>query len=326
MVSLATIRASNVLLSTHLPSSPTILFIGATSGISLSILQHISQYADAPHIYSVARPPSAPAHQALLSILQEQHPTSTYTLIEADPTLLSSIPKITSTLTTHESKLDMLIFSAGHLSFEGRANTAEGLDPGMALGYYSRLLTLHSLLPLLNKSPNPRVLSVLAGGMEAPLNESDLDLREPENWSVMAAAFQGATMGTLSLEHLAQQNPELSIVHWAPGVVDTPSLARARKFGVPAAAAEAMSAEEAGERGLFYVTSERYSVNDGIVPIEDGVEKATKSAGGIFLVGADGESKDSEAVLAPMRERGVPTKVWEFTLGIFEETLKLGGD
>lgn len=55
----------------------------------------------------------------------------------------------------------------------------------MTTRYYSRIRTVQQLLPLLNSAAatSPRVISVLAPGYEEPLNEDDLDLAVPENWS-----------------------------------------------------------------------------------------------------------------------------------------------
>jgi predicted membrane metal-binding protein len=80
-----------------------------------------------------------------------------------------------------EAKVDLLIMSLGFFAFEGRVDTVEGLDPSTSTRYHSRLRALQRLLPLLNATPSPRVVSVLAAGEESPLNEQDLDLRDPAN-------------------------------------------------------------------------------------------------------------------------------------------------
>src|ERR1700721_2032313 len=57
------------------------------------------------------------------------------------------------------------------------SETSEGLDTLMALRYYSRMRLLHNFLPLLLRSPSPRVVSILAAGHEGKLYPSDLSLR-----------------------------------------------------------------------------------------------------------------------------------------------------
>ncbi|KAF7328187.1 Dehydrogenase/reductase SDR family member 12 [Mycena venus] len=109
-------------------------------------------------------------------------------------------------------------------------------------------------------------------------------------------------MGTLALERVARENPRLSVVHWFPGPVATPGLARAQRFGI--SPASPMSQDEAGRGGL--------------VPVPQGLEVA-KSGGGIFLIDPQGESTDNEGVLAGMRKRGVDEAVWRFTQKVFSD-------
>ncbi|KAM0433436.1 hypothetical protein ACHAPT_004316 [Fusarium lateritium] len=316
MVSLQIVQQSNARLAT-LPKGLVALFIGATSGIGQSALEQFAQHASAPRIYTVARPQTTASHEKLLTTLRETYPDGTYNLITADVSLISEVDKVVKAIKQSETKLDLLFLSAGFMAFEGRKDTSEGLDPSMTTRYYSRLRAADQLLPLLNKSttPGPRVISVLAGGLEAPLNESDLDLRDPKNWTTWNSSVHSATMGTLAFELLSRQNPNVSFVHWYPGPVATPALARAKRFGM--SPPNEMSQEEGGARALFLATNDRYSVQGGLVPTPEGIKAANKTGGGIFLVDAEGETTDNEKVLAGMRERGVDKAVWSFTSKLF---------
>lgn len=122
-------------------------------------------------------------------------------------------------------------------------------------------------------------------------------------------------MGTLALERIARDNPRLSIAHCHPGAMATPRLARNKTFGLNPP--NPMSQDETGQRAVFNSTNDRYAVQAGLVPVPEGLEVLQKSGGGIFLIGPLGETKDSEAVLGPMRERGLDEKVWNFTQEIF---------
>lgn len=330
MVSLQTIQQSNKRIAS-LPPGLVALFIGATSGIGLGALQHLAQHAPpSSRIYSVARPSAAVAHEALLASLRRSRPDGTYTLITADASLVSEIDEAVAAVTEkeehhRETKLDILFLSAGFMAFEGRIDTSEGLDPSMSTRYYARLRAVQLLLPLLDRAPSPRVVSVLAGGLEAPLNEEDLDLRGPGAWSTWGSSVQAATMCTLALEVLARENPRLSAVHWLPGVVETPGLARLRTFGKEFA--NPKTQEEAGAVGLFLATSDRYAVPGGgsLVPVPEGLDVAERSGRGIFLVDPEGETADSEKVLVGMRERGVDKAVWEFTRKLFADCVGQAG-
>ena len=100
----------------------------------------------------------------------------------------------------------------------------------------------------------------------------------------------------------------MSIVHWFPGPVATPGLAKAKVYGMEPP--NQMSVEEAGTRGLFLATSGRYDV--------EGNGAVQKSGGGIFSIDPLGESTDNEVFLADLRTRGVDEKVWRFAREIFD--------
>ncbi|KAF8207765.1 hypothetical protein K438DRAFT_2074769 [Mycena galopus ATCC 62051] len=316
MVALQMVLQSNANIP-QLRSGLVALFVGATSGIGESTLQQLARHAPAPRIYSVVRPQTVAAHEAVLASLRESNPTATLTIITAEISLVSEIDKIVAAVTQKETKLDILVWSAGGMAFDGRVDTREGLEPSMSVRYYSTVRAVQQLLPLLNAAPSPRVLLVLAGGHEAPMNEADLDLRDPAHWTYWNAAVHTATMCTLSLERLARANPRLSVVHWYPGAVATPGLAKWDKYGLTPP--NQRNQDEAGVRGVFIGTSDRYAVHGGLVPVPDGLGGVNKSGGGIFLVDADGESIDNEGVLAGFRERGVDEVVWSHTEKIWAD-------
>ncbi|KAK1622600.1 short-chain dehydrogenase/reductase [Colletotrichum phormii] len=324
MVSIQLVNQSNALIAS-LPKGLVAVFIGATSGIGKSTLHHLAQHAQSPRIYSIARPQTVASHEFFLALLRANtNPDDSYTILPADHALVSDIDAAMDTILQNETKVDILFLSAGFIAFEGRQDTIEGLDPSMSTRYYSRLRAVQKLLPLLNNAPRPRVVSVLAAGLEGPMvDEDDLDLRRPGNWGFWPASVQATTMGTLALEVLARENPGVSFVHSMPGMVATPGLERARRFGAVGAGGE-MSVEEAGARGLYLVTSDLYDSQgrEGVVRVPGGVECVKKSGGGIFLVGPQGERVDNEEVLGDMRERGLDERVWRFTQELFDDCLE----
>jgi NAD(P)-dependent dehydrogenase (short-subunit alcohol dehydrogenase family) len=318
MVSLQVVQQSNAQIAA-LPRGLVALFIGATSGIGLGALQQFVQYASAPRIYSVAREGSKASHEEFLASLRRANPSGDYNLIVADVSLISEVDKVADAIKTKETKLDLLFMSPGFIAFEGRKDTPEGLDPSMTTRYYSRQRALELVLPLLNNSEvrSPRVVSVLAGGMEAAINEDDLDLRDSQNWSFWNSSVHSATMSTLAFERIARGNPRLSIVHSYPGPVSTPGLARAAKFGLKPSSPQ--SQEEGGARALFYATSDRYAVQESLVPLPSQLGVSPKTGGGVFLVDALSEGIDNEAVLSDMRKRKVDEKVLDFTHKLFAQ-------
>ncbi|KAK7995694.1 hypothetical protein PG990_014467 [Apiospora arundinis] len=316
MVSLQAVQQSNARIASTLPQGLVALFLGATSGIGQSTLQHFVQNAPpSPRIYSVARPQSVASHEALLTSLRESSPSANISLITADVSLVSEVDRVVKEITQQETKLDLLVMSPGFMAFEGRTETREGLEPSMSTRFYSRQRAVEQLAPLLNNAPNPRVLTVLAGGLEGDIDVRDLDLKDPRRWHFWTASVHATAMHTLALERVAAAHPRLSIVHWFPGTVATPGLARAAKFGM--SPPQQATQEEAGARGLFLATSDRFGAHGGLVPTPQGLGPAQKSGGGIFLADPKCEPTDNEQVLGGMRSKGVDKTVWEHTQKTF---------
>ncbi|TVY68949.1 putative sterigmatocystin biosynthesis P450 monooxygenase [Lachnellula suecica] len=112
MVSLKTVHQSNAQIAT-LPQGLVASFIGATSGIGQSALQHFAQHASSPRIYTIARPSAVVSHENLLASIRESNPSGTYSLITADTSLVSEVDRVVNAITQKESKLDILFMSAG---------------------------------------------------------------------------------------------------------------------------------------------------------------------------------------------------------------------
>ncbi|KAK9236563.1 hypothetical protein V1525DRAFT_433634 [Lipomyces kononenkoae] len=333
MVSYKTIIQSLSSLPSTLPSNLTAVFVGATSGIGQATLIHFARatVSKSPTIYIVGR--SASASGKLIADLRTINPSAKIEFVERDVSLIKGVDEAVADMKKDGlDKLDYLIMSVGFISLEGRKETKEGLEPSMTTRYYSRARFIHHFIPLLNTSPNPHVLNVLAGGQEGRLNTSDLDLKSPKNYSIISAAVHSATMLTLILERYATANPKISFVHSYPGFVATPLFERGlsgisgillRWTVVPVVKWFAMSAEEAGGRALFYATNARYSVvptESLAVAIPQGLQKARLSEGGVFLVGKDSESSDNEKMLKELREKDAD-KVWEHTNQIWNAAI-----
>ena len=89
-----------------------------------------------------------------------------------------------------------------------------------SVSYHARMRLAVSFLPLLNASPNsPRVISILGAGQEGTLVVDDLDL--DKNYTILNETAHSGTMGSLTLDRLAAENPKISFVHTYPGFVNT---------------------------------------------------------------------------------------------------------
>lgn len=320
------------------------LFVGATSGIGLAVLKEFARQAGEPRIYFVARNPTAAA--SIVEELRILNPRAKFEIIERNVSLIKDAEEVAEFVKAKEPSLDLLFMSVGFFSLDGRKgdlpiktlrlhcelyssvalDTTEGLDASMTTRYYSRIRITQLLLPLLNKSPSPHVMSVLAAGREGPIHEDDLALTKIKNFTVSSANSHCATMMTLMLEGFAAENPRISFVHAFPGIVATPLFDRIssgflgmviRYLGAPVLRLFAKSVSDAGQWGLFTATSARYSVDSGIVPLAGDMTKAERSKGGIFLLNEHGETVDNEKVLEDFRKREVNKNVWDHTIEVF---------
>jgi hypothetical protein len=196
-------------------------------------------------------------------------------------------------------------------------------------------------LPLLKKSSNPRVVSILAGGQESLIDFTDLEIRK--DFSMLKAAKNGTTQTTLAFDELAKQNPTVTFIHKYPGFVNTGVIGRLMDTVGGALWAPAqlfkytllplinvllsMSIEEAGERGMFLVTSSMFPPargDDNGVPLPKGLSVAKDSGegNGLYLLGPTDDVRPVTPALKTMREEGGREKVWESTLSVWERALE----
>lgn len=219
------------------------------------------------------------------------------------------------------------------------------MDIPHALRYYTRLRFAYNLIPLLLESPNPRVVSILAGGQESEIDIHDLEVRN--DFTFMKAAKNGTTQTTLAFEELAKAYPSISFIHKYPGFVDTGVIARllnsapgllyypamlARWLVLPLVNLISTSTDEAGERGLFLVTSARFppaKPKMGFVGVEvQAMPVATSSVvkdgkgNGVYRLGPDDESAEESPVLPGYRLDNVGKTVWEETQAAWDRALE----
>lgn len=201
--------------------------------------------------------------------------------------------------------------------------------------YYARIRFIMNLLPLLKQSTSlRRVVTVLAGGYEGPVDATDFQAR---NMSMLKLRGHGVSLTDLALEKLAEQAPEVSFVHDYPGAVKTgigrdPTtlFARIMNFVLMIIGPWLFIPNmESGERHLFFATSAKYpprasADTAAAVPLVDGVDVAQGTDGkvgsGVYSIHWDGEhaGRKSIATLAGLRKQGMAQKIWEHTVGEFK--------
>jgi len=318
MVSMKEVRRSNDGLKNR-PAGMKAVFIGATAGIGASTVKQFALHTNAPTVYLVGRSQTKAA--PLLVELKSLNPQATFTFIEAEVSLLKAVDEVCDEILAKEQKLDLLWLSQGLLSFAGQQKTSEGIPLLLAVPYYSRMRFISNFLPLLSKSSSPRVDTLLAAGRETNIDTSDFELSSPDNYSLQNATNHTATMTTLALDELSESNPKITFIHKYPGIVKTGLLGKmfddwkgawrvlgflAQKVLLPAMSLFQVSAEEAGERGLYTATSDKFS------------------GGGFYRLDWNDEKAREVPQLDKYRAEGMPKKVWEHTVGVFDRVMSSG--
>lgn len=226
------------------------------------------------------------------------------------------------------------------------SESTEGIDIPHALRFYTRMAFVEYLLPLLIAAPNPRVISILAGGKESPIDINDLEVKN--DFTFVKGAANGTTQTTLAFEELAKAYPSISFIHKYPGFVSTGVIERLMGtapgiWSWPASFASwclmpvlnlfSMSVDEAGERGLFLATSARYppgqpkgdfvgtELPKGVSVAESSVVKDGKG-NGVYRVGPLDESAGPSPVLEGYRADGVDKLVWDSAKALFDRALE----
>jgi len=311
MVNIKDVRKSIAELEAR-PVGPTALFVGATSGIGKSTLINFAKHVNKGTVYILTRSNATTFLETLKSI----NPEGNFKLIQGQTSLVKDVDAACSEIISKEHSLDLLFLSAGALSLAGRDDTAEGLDTNFAVSYYSRIRFMTNLLPLLSKATSPRIVSILAAGQEGKINMDDLELKY--HYSLPNEAVHTGTMMSLSMDELAKENPSVSFVHVYPGFVNTDILSKMfagmtglwavlgylGSFLMPVLRLISMSVEEAGERGLYVATSERYD--------------ASKSTGNFYRLDAVGENVKDNPVYDKYIKDGVGKDVLQHTTDVFD--------
>ncbi|KAJ5312121.1 hypothetical protein PENANT_c011G08797 [Penicillium antarcticum] len=303
---LAQIREWNAALKSAKPEIVA-LFVGGTSGIGKHTAIKLAGAVMKPTIYIVGRNEAAGAQ--VVAAMEKANPNGSYGFKAVDVSNLRNVDKACEELKTRFEGLDLLFLSAGALAFS-KNETAAGIDANHMLRYYSRMRFIENLLPALEATKSPRVISILAGGKEIMIEEDNLDLTK--KFSLSASTGYPASMNSLAFEVLASQHPSVSFLHVFPGIVATPLL----KNSMGSVAGTilgflskpiSISAEESGEWQTWLSTSPNF---------------APKNSGqGAYILNYDGKDATNQSLMTQLREKGFPEIVWKHTQDTFNRIL-----
>ncbi|KAB5546888.1 hypothetical protein GE09DRAFT_194160 [Coniochaeta sp. 2T2.1] len=330
-VTLAQVQASNAGIDGD-TYPRTAVFVGGTSGIGEAVLHELSLAGKSKwpaRIYVVGREESADRVNESLDLLRAQCPGVDLIWTPGDVSLLSEVTRICAEFKDKEKSLDLLFLSAGYCALGGREDTKEGLPVSHSLGYYSRILFIQHLLPLLKASTRGRVVAVLGAGMEtANIDLDDLNLDKPGSFTGFGIQNHTVTMLTMTLEQLAEENRDVTFIHAYPGLVNTGNLQRGWRgrwilqilmniVVAPFFLFWAFTIEESRQRMLYIATSAKYGgrgvpQDDGVLP---GLTTRGEETGGLFMVGHMCATMADEKLLTTLR-RDAKERIWAKTVEV----------
>lgn len=340
MVKLQTIQAHNAALTSVAPSLVAV-FVGGTSGISLSTALALARHTSSPKIYLIGRSQSA-ADTAIAS-MKSINPSAQPTFLQTDISLLKNVDRVCADIAARESKVNLLFMTPGYLTIKGRDETAEGMDRKFALHYYARMRFIANLLPLLTAAAQDpsntnarlsRVVSVLdplvavRAGASGKLDLSDLSLKH--TFTLSKCGAHASLMGNFYMEAMAKRHPHTSFIHAYPSGVATGAMRELPGSRVlttllmPLLSPFLVPIEESGERHLFAATSPRFPPKDGVQEGDVAVgSNGAKGSGGYWL-NWNGESFPPNKKLEKTRAGDAVEKVVQHTEEVFKRVCDEG--
>ncbi|KAI5306756.1 hypothetical protein KEM56_007273 [Ascosphaera pollenicola] len=335
MTSLSKIRAHNATLRSHLGPGLVAVFAGGTSGIGETTARELVRNVEAPRVYIVGRNQSEATR--IIDEFKRLSPNGQYHFVAGDLARLREVDRVCAKLKEQEDHINLLVLSQGVLRPGGPNYVGEGLDMKVSLHYYSRIRMLTNLLPQLKAAAKSkqnnglaRVISCLAAGRENNnLNYNDLSLKH--NYGILPAEAHACTMMTMTMEHLAAENPQISFVHKFPGIVRTNilrSLHPLLRYSGDALMATVgrlvtIDVKESGERFLYTATSDRYPPKEKahtVKPDDGEVEIGTNGerGSGAYPLTWNDKRALNEKAMKKHRDEGGIEKVWNHTMEVFD--------
>lgn len=166
---------------------------------------------------------------------------------ETDVSIISNRDQVCGTMKQRllKKKIDLLLLSQGHISFNGREKNADGWDKSFSLRYYGRVSSAQTLLS--SFAEHARIISIFSGAKEGKTIQADLDLER--NFSTTPCAARFVSVTTFSSDHLGttrRAGEKAFFIHVDAGLICTGLLGLTLKPQAP------------GERMWSYATDEQY--------------------------------------------------------------------
>jgi len=284
-----------------------IVVTGATSGLGYETAIELAK-AGATVILvgrSVAK-----GQEALRSILN-RIPNAKVEFEAADLASLKSVAEFAKRVIAKNEKLDILINNAGIMSPPKREVTEDGFEIQFVTNYLSHFALTAHLLPLLQKSPSPRVISLgSVAYRRAKIHFEDLQWEKGAyNYDVYSQSKLAVLMFALELQKRSDANGwGISSIAAHPGFAQTDIITKGP-----------------GDGGLFYTVAKwtkplaSHSAASGALSILFAATSPEAVAGEFYGPGGWFELKGSPAkayIADHARDQLVATKLWDVSVAL----------
>ncbi|XP_068196030.1 dehydrogenase/reductase SDR family member 12 [Antennarius striatus] len=195
------------------------MITGANSGIGRATAIAIAKKGGTVHM--VCRNKDK-AEEAKEDIIKQSGNTEIHVHI-LDMSETRKVWEFATAFRNQHASLNVLINNAGCMA-HSRSVNAEGLEMNFATNTMGLYLLTKGLVPLLQKSQDPRVITVSSGGMLVQkLKVDDLQFERSSFDGVMVYA-QNKRQQVVLTQQWAKENPDIHFSAMHPGWVDTPAV------------------------------------------------------------------------------------------------------